>query len=356
MNKKQSIAVLLAILMLIPTIAAQEAVNNANASIPPSHMLEGFSWVHQGVNRCSAAAMTIHLSYYEDVTVDTYHELARQRLNTFGADASVRLEEMAAEAERRGLNAVVRRGGTIDLLRELVAADFPVLVENSYYDGDDLYRDWLSHNRVLVGYDDATRTFYFQDPLLGYPNGSLVTYTYDDFDVRWKPFNRDYMIFYTDEQEAALQAVLGDQWDMTFNARWTMEIAQEEIDTNAPYQAHSYFNRGWAELQLGMYEEAADSFDAARHLGLPMRMLWYEFGPFEAYNAVGRYEDTLNLIRANIDTAGNEISIEEWYFYAGQAYEGLGTLDRAILNYQVALTRNSNYTEAAERLQALQGQ
>ncbi|MDQ7027755.1 MAG: hypothetical protein Q9P01_16775 [Anaerolineae bacterium] len=104
-----------------------------------------------------------------------------------------------------------------------------------------------------------------------------------------------------------------------------------------------------------MLEEAAVSFDMARQLGLPMRMLWYEFGPFEAYNAVGRYQDTLDLVRANINIAGDNISIEEWYFYAGQAYEGLSNSERAILNYQVALARNNNYTAAAERLQALQG-
>jgi tetratricopeptide (TPR) repeat protein len=343
------------LLLLIPTVAAQDSITAAVVELPASQILDGFSWIHQGVNRCSAAAMTIHLSFYEDVTVETYNELATEKLNTFGADASVRIEEMAAEAEARGLNAIVRRGGTVDMLRQLVAGGFPALVENSYYEGDDLYRHWLSHNRILVGYDDATRMFSFQDPLLGFPDGDLVTYSYEDFDVRWKPFNRDYMVIYTDEQEAALQAILGDQWDDEFNATWTMNVAQEEIDSGADYQAHSYFNLGWAQLQLGLNEEAAASFDRARELGLPMRMLWYEFGPFEAYNAVGRYQDTLNVIHANINVAGNEISIEEWYFYAGQAYEGLGDRERALLNYQVALTRNNNYTAAAERLQALQG-
>ena len=347
--------VILALTLLIPAAAAQDTVLFAPNALPTITQLEGFSWVHQGTNRCSAAALTIHLSYYQDVSLDTYHQLAAGGLNTFGADASVRIEEMAHQGELRGLNAIVRRGGTIDLMRQLVAADFPVLVENVYYDGDDLYRDWLSHNRVLVGYDDATQTFTFEDPLLGYPAGENVQYSYTDFDVRWKPFNRDYMVFYTDEQEETLRAVLGDHWDAEYNARWTMEMAQAEIDNGDSYQSHSYFNLGWAQLQLGMYEEAAESFDMARSLGLPMRMLWYEFGPFEAYNAVGRYQDTLNIVRANIDVAGNEISIEEWYFYAAQAYEGLGNLERAILNYQVALTRNANYTEAAERLQALQG-
>ncbi|MDQ7027754.1 MAG: C39 family peptidase [Anaerolineae bacterium] len=210
LNIKRWMPLWVALWLLIPTVAAQETIFTNMDGIPQSRMLDGFSWIHQGTNRCSAAAMTIHLSYYQDVSVETYNDLARSKLNTFGADASVRIEEMAAEAEARGLNAIVRRGGTVDLMRQLVAAGFPVLVENSYYEGSDLYRDWLSHNRVLIGYDDATQMFSFQDPLLGYPAGENVTYSYDDFDVRWKPFVRDYMVIYTDEQESALQAVLGN--------------------------------------------------------------------------------------------------------------------------------------------------
>jgi len=348
------IALILIFTLILPFTAAQGTQLASSDSLPSHVLLDGFSWVHQGVNRCSAAALTIHLSYYLDVTVDTYYELARTDLNTYGADASVRIEEMAAQAEVRGLNAIVRRGGSVDLMRQLIAAGFPVLVENVYYDGSDLNRDWLSHNRVLVGYDDDAQSFSFQDPLLGFPDGQLIHFSYDDFDLRWKPFNRDYMIFYRDEQQEALQAVLGEQWDAAFNAQWTLEIAEREIESGDSYLNHSYFNLGWAQLELGLSEEAAQSFDRARELGLPMRMLWYEFGPFVAYNAVGRYQDTLDLIHANMSVAGDTISIEEWFYYAGLAYEGLGNRERAITNYQVALARNGNYQEVAERLQALQ--
>lgn len=344
----------IALLLIIPAALAQDDVA-VNEPLPSNALIEGGKWVHQGTNRCSAAALTIHLSFFTDVTLDTYFQLAQRDLNSYGADASVRIEEMGREAEDMGLKYVVRRGGTIDLMKVLVAAGFPVLVENVYYDGGDLYRDWMSHNRVLVGYDDALGELYFRDPLLGFPDGDLIARDYERFDQIWHPFNRDYLVIYRPEQEAEVQAILGEHWDEQRSAEIVRAMAQAEIDANADNIRFSYFNRGWAELQLGMYEAAAESFDIALNYGLPMRMLWYEFGPFEAYLAVGRYEDVRFLVGQQINTAGNTISVEEWYYYAAQAYEGLGNIERAILNYEVAVFRNANYTEAAQRLQELRG-
>lgn len=328
------------------------AQDSAESTLPGQVVLEGFTWIHQGVNRCSAAALTIHLSYYEDVSADTYNAFARQELNTWGADASVRIEEMAEAIHERGFGAIVRRGGTIDLLKELIAAGFPVLVENSYYEGNDLYRDWLSHNRVLIGYDDAQGAFLFQDPLLGYPEGALVNYEYENFDSRWRPFNRDYMVIFNLEDEATVQEILGDNWDLTLNAEYTLSVAQQEI-ANGQGDAFAYYNQGWAQLQLGQLNESASSFDQARSIGLPFRYFWYEFGPFDAYLAVGRYQDVIDLANIEIINAGDSISIEEWYFYAAQAYEGLGNTQRALINYELAVARNNNFTAAAERIVAL---
>lgn len=345
---------LIAILVLLALPAtAQEATEPVPQPLPNHVILEGFTWIHQGVNRCSAAALSIHLSYYEEVTADTYNSFAREELNTWGADASVRIEEMVGAIQDRGLGAIVRRGGTIDLMKELLAAGFPVLVENSYYEGENFYRDWLSHNRVLVGYDDAQGTFLFQDPLLGYPTGNLISYEYANFDSRWRPFNRDYMVIYNLEDEAILQEILGDNWDEALNADYVLSVAQAEI-ANGQADAFAYFNQGWAYLQLEQFEEAATSFDEARNIGLPFRMLWYEFGIFEAYLAVGRYQDVITLANIEIANAGDTISVEEWYFYAAQAYEGLGNTQRALINYEVAVSRNYNFTEAAERIVALQ--
>ena len=65
------------------------------------------------------------------------------------------------------------------------------------------------------------------------------------------------------------------------------------------------------------------------------------------------FEDVVTLVNVQINNAGPEISVEEWYYYAGLAYEGLGNRERAMINYEVAVTRNTNFTAAAERLTAL---
>jgi len=104
-----------------------------SVNVPPATRLEGLTMVHQDTNRCSAAALTIHLTYFE-LSPNLYRDIVA-RLNPYGGDVSVRIEEMATVAEEYGLGAVVRRGGTLDLLKQLVAAGFPVLIENVYYDG-----------------------------------------------------------------------------------------------------------------------------------------------------------------------------------------------------------------------------
>lgn len=332
--------------------AAQDHTANDPASIPPSARLDGLTMIHQSTNRCASAALTIQLSFFEDYSQPTqaYNDVIR-RLNPYGGDVSVRIEEMAVLARERGLSAVVRRGGTIDLLKQLVAAGFPVLIENVYFDGPNGWQDWMSHNRVLVGYDDALQELYFFDPLLGNGDGRGRAMTYDDVDNRWRPFNRDYLVIYEPEDEATLQAILGPNWDMTYNAEWTLQVAEAEL--NSPIaDSFALFNKGWALVQLERYEEAADAFDEARALGLPWRMLWYEFGPFEAYLAVGRYQDVVNLVYEVIQ---NTDGVEEMYYYIAQAYIGMGQTDRAIANLEAALYRNRYFTEASDLLQSLRG-
>ena len=347
------VMIMLLVLLALPAMAQETTTENEPQVLPASVMLEGFQWVHQGVNRCSAAALTIHLSFFEEISLETYNTFARQELNTWADDASVRIEEMAQSIRDVGYGAIVRRGGTVDLLKALLAAGFPVLVENSYYESNDLYRDWLSHNRVLIGYDDAQNSFFFQDPLLGFPSGDLVSFEYDNFDNRWRPFTRDYLVIYDLEDESIVQGVLGDDWDATRNAENVLAVSQAEIDDGRT-DGYAYYNLGWAQLQLGMFEDAAASFDLAREAGLPLRFMWYEFGVFEAYLAVGRYQEVIDLVNVQLVNAGDAISVEEWFYYAGRAYEALGNTQRAMSNYQLAVTRNNNYSQAAEALAALQ--
>ncbi len=354
MNVRRFVISLCVILCLgmahgIPFAAAQDPVSTADPALspmPPSMRLTGMRSVYQQLNRCSTAALTIQMSYFG--FTDSYDNVIRA-VNPHIEDVATRLDEMAAFAATHGLNAVIRYGGDIDMLKRLVAGGFPVLVENVYYDGvtGDAFLDFTGHNRVIMGYDDALGVLYSYDSLLGNgDDGQGRAIPYEDYDSRWKPFNRDYMVLYRPEQEAALQAIMGDHWDLTYNLEQSLLISQRELDENRA-DSYTLFNMGESLAHLGRYEEAAAAFDQARNIGLPRRMFWYQYGAFEAYYGVGRFDDVLTLARAVIaDTPG----VEEVYYYAALAYEAQGDLLRAEANLEVAMMRNQFYGTAAAAL------
>jgi tetratricopeptide (TPR) repeat protein len=333
-----------------PVSTAAAPPNFTVASLPPSTRLAGLSPVYQQVNRCSSAALTIQLSYFG--YQGSYDDTIRF-LNPHAEDVAVRLDEMAQYAELQGLRAVARIGGTLDLLRMLVGNGFPVLIENVYYDGPGAFQDWMAHNRVVMGYDDALQTVYVFDSLLGNgADGQGRAIPYAEIDERWKAFNRDYLVLYRPEEEERIRAILGDQWDTTANAQWALEQSQAELNTERA-DSFTLFNAGSSLVELGRYEEAADYFDQARALGLPWRMLWYQYGPFEAYYHTGRYDDVLQLAHQVIaDISG----VEEAYYYAGLAYEAQGDTLRARSNYEVAVMRNANFAAARAALAQIRGE
>lgn len=329
--------------------ADASAIDPAAMSIPPVVQLEGLDMVWQQINRCSAGALTILLSYYD---WEGDYSTTIRGLNPSLDDVSVRLDEMVTFVNGYGLQAIERTGGTIDLLKLLTANGFPVLVENSYYDGGDLNRDWMSHNRVIMGYDEAQSILYSFDSLLGSgPDGKGRPVPYEDFDQRWRPFNRDFLILYHDGDEPLLQALLGEHyWDETANAEWTLEQAEAELNGETP-DSYAAFNVGSALVQLGRYEEAAAAYDRARGAGLPWRMLWYQFGPFEAYLRTERYQDVVDLARSVITA---HPGVEETYYYIALAYAAQGDIPRAQSNLEVALQRNGGLQAARTALEAIQ--
>jgi tetratricopeptide (TPR) repeat protein len=88
------------------------------------------------------------------------------------------------------------------------------------------------------------------------------------------------------------------------------------------------------------------AFDRARQLGLHWRRLWYQFTPFEAYYATGRYQDVLALAEATIKGTGG---LEEAYYYRGLALQATGQ-PGAEEDFQAALDYNPNFAPATEAL------
>jgi len=224
-----------------------------------------------------------------------------------------------------------------------------VLVENAYNPGGS---DWMGHNRVVMGYNDDEGQVYTFDSVLGSgPGGIGRPIPYLEFDAQWRPFNRTYMVLYPPEAEPRVQAVLGPQWNATYNAEWTLEQAQREIAQDSG-NAFALFNLGSALLTLGHPGDAVLAFERALDIGLPWRFLWYQFGPFEAYLQVGRYRDVIALGERVLDTTQN---VEEVYYYMGLAYAALGDVTQAAAHFQRALARNAQFTEAELALSRLGG-
>ncbi len=341
---------LIALFALATTAHAQEATPEvvASAALPASATLDGLTLVWQDINRCSAAALSIQISYFGPYVYDA----AVRDLNPNIDDVAVRFDEMIRFAAEYDLRGVERIGGTLEILKALVANGFPVLIENSYFDGAGGFNDWMGHNRVVMGYDDAQQVLLTYDPLLGAGESQLGRpIPYADIDSRWRTFNRDYLVLYRPEDEARVMQVLGDQWDAAVNAEWALALSQAELDSGA-YDSFTLFNLGSSLVALGRYAEAADYFDQARQNGLPWRMFWYQYGAFEAYYHVGRYDDIIALAQEVLATTEG---VEEIYYYIGLAAEALGDFSRAANNYQVAVWRNENFTVAVEALARVQG-
>jgi tetratricopeptide (TPR) repeat protein len=212
----------------------------------------------------------------------------------------------------------------------------------------------MAHNRIVMGYDDAKGEIYTYDSLLGNgPDNTGRPIPYADVDDRWRPFNRDFLVLYRPEEESKVEQIMAGYWDEDYAHETALIQSQQEIDAGgAESDSFTLFNMGSSLVDLGRYDEAASYFDQARGVGLPWRMMWYQYGAFEAYYHTGRYADVIALAR---EVIGTTPGVEEMYYYAGLAYEAEGDLQRAKSNYEVALWRNGSYAVARDALTRVSG-
>ena len=314
-----------------------EAVSPAASNtLPQFTLLQGVRHEFQGWNNCAPSSLGMVLSYYG--RTEAQNEVA-PFLKSDPADKNVSPDEFAAYAESIGFQAHVGVGGDLDLLKRLLVAGFPVIVEFWFEPEPD---DGMGHYRVLVGYDDRSQTFRAHDSYVG-PNVSVA---YTVLDSEWQVFNRSYVVIYPAESQAAVEEVLTERNRGRQMWEQAMRIARQEL-SQYENNAFAWFNLGTSALRLGDAQTAAEAFDWARHSGLPWRMLWYQFGPFEAYWAQGRYQDVIALADAHLQQS----SAEEWFYWRGRAREMTGDLTGARSDYAAAIALNSNYAAAKEALE-----
>lgn len=350
----------LILLMILPAgnLLAQDSapVVSSTANRPSTLQLDGFRFEYQGWNNCGPATLTNALTFFG--YTDNQNRAA-QFLKPNGEDKNVTPEEMIrfvnSQVPELPVFALTRMGGDIDLLKTLLANQFPVIIEEGY-DPPPHDLGWMGHYLLLIGYDDAQQHFVTHDSYEG-PN---QIYSYEHIREYWRHFNNTYIVVYESGREPELLELLGDDADATQNALNALEMALQDTKEN-PEDPFAWFNIGTSYVALAdmyqqqAYEYAATAYDEARKHGLPWRMMWYQFGPLEAYNAVGRYDDTMALTSANLNDGGGQW-VEETFYYRGVARELAGDTARALENYQQAVFLNNNYAEAREARDRLQAQ
>ena len=312
--------------------------------IPPAFALPVPGWEKQGPNNCGPASLAIYLRHYgwegseKDVAAV---------LKPLDEDRNVNPEELVYYVRNHAgwLRAEFRVGGDLGLMKQLIAAGFPVLIEESFYfetpywPNDDL---WAAHYFLLTAYDDATQLFTGQDSFHG-PNQTI---SYEKFDKEWKLFNRVYLLVYRPEQEETLKSILGENWDPDVNRQHALDVAKAETEANAD-DAFAWFNLGSNHVYFGSYGEATTAYDKAREIGLPQRMLRYQFGPFFAYFHSGQTDDLLALTEYALQITPNS---EEALLWHGWGLYRTGKEAEAIADWRKALEANPSYTDAVYAL------
>jgi tetratricopeptide (TPR) repeat protein len=175
----------------------------------------------------------------------------------------------------------------------------------------------------------------------------------------WRHFNYTFFVVYPPEEETAVHTIIGpDLLDPLTMWQRAAQQAQTDIANN-PEDAFAWFNLGTNLTQLGylteeqaFFSNAAAAYDQARTLGLPWRMLWYQFGPYDAYLANGRTDDIFTLTDAMFSSFGGQ-NVEETYYYRGRAKLQLGDTTGAREDFNTALQLNPTYTAAQRALAIL---
>ncbi len=300
---------------------------------PKTVELKGVKWEKQDINNCGPATLAMYLSFYG--WKGTQKDVANiVKPNQF--DKNVRWDELVYYVKTHAgwLEAMFRVGGTTEELKLYLANGFPVVIETGY----EVTEGWVGHYLLITGYDDVRQVFITQDATAGADR----EVSYADIEEGWQVFNYLYILMYPPAKQNVVSALLGANADEAANRKTALSIAENETKAK-PMNAFAWFNLGSNLNYFDRYAEAAKAFDKAREIGLPKRMLFYQFGPYRAYFNTGRYQDVVDLATYTINYRPD---VEETYFWRGWAQYQLGKKSAAIADFKSALGVNPTFNDA----------
>ena len=275
--------------------------------------------------------------------------------------------------EKTASRALYRYGGDTNLLKRLIAAGFPVIIEKGYYQRDTSGRiSWMGHYSFVTGYDETQRKFVWQDsypnhcqdnenPALVEQEGRDNLINYDDLLSGWRSFDYVFIVVYPTNLESEVLEALGPWNDWNWAATNALETARSETTSLTGIdQFFAWFNMGTSEVALQQYTESAFVYDQAFKLYAdlsneesqrPYRILWYETGPYWAYYYTGRYQDVINLANTTLTYLVKTPTLEESLYWRSMAENALAQYDTSFEDMRKAVYYNKNFQAALTRLQ-----
>jgi tetratricopeptide (TPR) repeat protein len=260
-----------------------------------------------------------------------------------------------------GISTVLRYGGDVDMLKRLLAAGFPVVVEKGYYERDYTGKiGWMGHYLFVTGYDDSKGEMLVQDT---YNDGPNFHVKYKEFENGWRAFNYVFVVAFPSERETEVMTLLGTLANEEQANRQALKVAQLESQSLTGIDRYfAWFNVGTSHIALLEYVDAATAYDYAFNLYAnleendttrPYRMMWYQTGPYWAYYYSARYSDVINLATTTLEDTIAKPELEESLLWRGRAYYMAGKTQLAIDDYRAALVIHPKWTPAIQALQDL---
>ncbi len=207
-----------------PAISTTEIIPTATSTpLPGSVILDGVTFIDQ-MNRwnyCGPANLAMALTYVGWKGEPGNSAALRDQIGAAikpgvddpsvnfidrsQTDVNVMPYEMVDYVNNNtSMRALMRYGGTVDLLKSLIAAGFPVIAEKGIYQTlpPENTMQWAGHYAFTTGYDDAAGKLIYQDSYTPNENipsekqGKNVTASYQEYFSDWRAFNFVFIVVY----------------------------------------------------------------------------------------------------------------------------------------------------------------
>jgi tetratricopeptide (TPR) repeat protein len=343
--------------------------------LPASVKLGGFKYVDQKNrwNYCGPANLTMALNFWgwdgnRDIIAKAIKPGVQDPKLDFIQQGKSDVNVMPYELvdfvnDNTEFRALSRLGGNVEIIKSMLAAGFPVIVEKGYYEKDYTGKvAWLGHYQFVTGYDESRKELIVQDTWNDGPNFRI---SYDEFmaSEAWLSFDNLFIVVYPPEREGEVLATLGPYADANWAARHALSVAEENISSMSGINLYfAWFAKGSSHVALQEYVDAANAYDQAfavyDSIGKddkqrPYRMMWYQTGPYWAYFYSARYQDVVNLANLTLTETISKPTLEESIYWRGRAMYMIGNTQDAVDDFREALRLHPNWPPAIQALQDL---